>query len=450
MVLSIRVMRDKTAAVIGGSMAGLLAARALAPHFGKVVLFERDAIRGATEPRKGAPQAAHVHVLLAAGATALEKAFPGIFDAVSARGGLHLDMAEQNNWFYFGVWKRRMELGIKVRIQSRLLLEELVRERTLATDNVELCTASVGELSWLDGKPRIATRDEVRAFDFVVDASGRGSQMPKWLETAGFPTPKSEAVAVNVTYTTARFRPRVERDWHCILIYPSPPHEKCAGAVVPTETGEVLVSLFGWCGEHPGASDAAFLEFAQRLPRPEIAQLIASSERTSPLRQYHYKEARLNHYEKLARFPPATVVTGDALCSVDPVFGQGMTVAALSAEVLGTCARECGGDLERLARRFRADVARAYRTAWSLSTTEDFRYPEVVGTRALGTSFAHYYTRRVHELTATDADVARRFASVMHLLAEPKVLFHPSVVWKVLSGSLAPELKDAPRPTQVS
>jgi hypothetical protein len=93
---------------------------------------------------------------------------------------------------------------------------------------------------------------------------------------------------------------------------------------------------------------------------------------------------------------------------------------------------------------------RAYRTAWSLSTTEDFRYPEVAGTRAFGTSFAHYYTRRVHELTATDADVARRFAIVMHLLAEPKVLFHPSVVGKVLSASLAPEVKDAPRPTQVS
>ena len=131
-------MRDKTAAVIGGSMAGLLAARALAPYFGKVFLFERDPIEGLTEPRKGAPQAAHVHVLLAAGATVLEQAFPGIFDAVSARGGLHLDMSEQNNWFYFGVWKRRMELGIKVRIQSRLLLEEIVRERTGLGDGLLL------------------------------------------------------------------------------------------------------------------------------------------------------------------------------------------------------------------------------------------------------------------------------------------------------------------------
>lgn len=443
-------MRDKAAAVIGGSIAGLLAARALAPHFGKVVLFERDAIREANAVRKGAPQAAHVHVLLAAGATALEHAFPGIFDAVSARGGLYLDMGEENNWFYFGVWKRRMELGIKVRIQSRLLLEEIIRERTLALDNVELRAASVGELSWFGGKPRIATRDHVEEFDFVVDASGRGSQMPKWLETAGFSRPESESAEVNVTYTTARFRPRAERDWRCVLIYPSPPREKCAGAVVPTETGEVLVSLFGWCGEHTQADDAAFLEFARRLPRPEIAELIAGSDRTSPFRQYHYKEARLNHYQKLARFPPATVVSGDALCSVDPVFGQGMTVAALAAEVLGACARECNGEPDRLAQRFRSEVVRAYRTAWTLSTTEDFRYPEVTGARAFGTSLAHYYTRRVHELTATDADVARRFASVMHLLAEPKVLFHPSVVWKVLSAPLAPALKEAPRPTRAS
>lgn len=443
-------MRDKTAAIIGGSIAGLLAAKALAPHFAKVVVFERDAIRGATELRKGAPQAAHVHVLLAAGAEAIERAIPGIFEEVSSRGGLYLDMAEENNWFYFGVWKRRMELGIKVRIQSRLLLEELVRERTLELDNVELRTASVGELSWLDGRPRVAVRDDVQAFDFVVDASGRGSQMPKWLETAGFGRPESESATVDVTYTTARFRPRVERDWRCLLIYPSPPHEKRAGAVVPTETGEALVSLFGWCGEHTETSDLAFLEFARQLPRPEIADLIASAQRTSPLRQYHYKDARLNHYDRMARFPPCTVVLGDALCSVDPVFGQGMTVAALSAEMLATCARECGGDLQRLARRFRSDVVRAYRTAWALSTTEDFRYPEVTGARAFGTRMAHYYTRRVHELTATDADVARRFASVMHLLADPSVLLHPSVAWKVLSRRLPPELRQAPRPTRAS
>jgi flavin-dependent dehydrogenase len=274
--------------------------------------------------------------------------------------------------------------------------------------------------------------------------------MPKWLETAGFSRPENESAAVNVTYTTARFRPSVERDWRCVLIYPSPPLEKCAGAVVPTETGEVLVSLFGWCGEHTEPNDAAFLEFAQGLPRSEIAELIASSERTSPFRQYHYKEARLNHYERLTRFPPATVVTGDALCSVDPVFGQGMTVAALAAEVLAASARDCNGDLERLARRFRSDVVRAYRTAWSLSTTEDFRYPEVAGARPFGTSIAHFYTRRVHELTATDADVARRFASVMHLLAEPRVLFHPSVLWKVVTGPSAAALKAAPRPTRAS
>jgi hypothetical protein len=127
-----------------------------------------------------------------------------------------------------------------------------------------------------------------------------------------------------------------------------------------------------------------------------------------------------------------------------------MTVAALAAEVLEACARECNGEPNRLAQRFRSDVVRAYRTAWALSTTEDFRYPEVTGARAFGTSIAHYYTRRVHELTATDADVARRFASVMHLLAKPKVLFHPSVVWKVVSAPLASALKEAPRPTRAS
>ncbi len=422
----------RVAAVIGGSVGGLIAARVLSDRFERVLLFERDDLSLAG-PRKGAPQAHHVHVLLAAGGAVLERLFPGLFDAIAAAGGQYVDMSQHNNWFHFGVWKRRFESGLKGHSQSRVLLEQALRARVLSLPQVEVRRQSIDEVTWPSARPELRSGAERTVVDLLVDASGRGSRLPGWLEAAGFSQPRSERVKVDVTYTSARFRSRRPRDWTGILIYPEPPAERRAAAVVPVETGELVVSQFGWCGDSAGANDADFLAFAASLPRPEIAEFLRGAERVSDYKQFHYREARLHHYAEMTRRPPATLAIGDALCSVDPVFGQGMTVASLCGEVLERSLAEASSDV---AATYWARVPAAYRVAWALSTGEDFRFPDVEGKRPFGTGLGHWYTGHVHRLTSSDEDVYRRFARVMNLLAPPAHLFHPSVVGKVVWSSL--------------
>ena len=415
-------------------MAGLLAARVLSSAFERVLLFERDDL-SAAGPRKGVPQANHSHVLLGAGSAVLNRLFPGLFEAIQQAGGLDLDMSQYNNWYHFGHWKRRFESGIRGHLQSRVLLETELRQRVLALPNVQLRTGSVENISWVAGKPQLTTRGQAEPVDvdFLVDASGRGSKLPEQLAAAGFEPPREDSVVVDVMYTSARYSCPQTRNWLGILLYPTPPHGKRAGAVLPLEKSEVIVSLFGWCGERAGPDDALFRAFADSLPQPEIAEFLGKATRTSDFHRYHYREARLRHYASLSHRPARTIVIGDALCSVDPVFGQGMTVAALSAEVLEQCLREPADDPSH---SFWARVPAAYRSAWELSTTEDFRYPEVSGRRPFGTRLAHWYTAQIHRLTASDEDVYRRFAQVMHLMSPPSHLFHPNVLRKVLLQTL--------------
>jgi 2-polyprenyl-6-methoxyphenol hydroxylase-like FAD-dependent oxidoreductase len=432
----------RVAAVIGGSVAGLLAARVLAQHFEQVLLFERDDIAQGG-PRKGAPQAHHVHVLLAAGGAAFSRLMPGLFESIGEAGGHYLDMSEHNNWFHFGVWKRRFASGLKAHSQSRVLLEQELARRVRALPQVLIRRASVDRVRWPEGGPELEVGDERIPVDLLVDASGRGSRLPDWMAESGYERPRDEEVVVDVTYTSARYVAPAVRDWTGILIYPDPPHSRRAAAVAPLETGEVIVSQFGWCGERATADDSGFLQFAESLPQPEVAEFLRCAERVTEFRQYRYREARLRHFDEVTRMPPATVALGDALCSVDPVFGQGMTVAALSVEVLERCLGESSHDM---AAAYWERVPSAYRTAWALSTGEDFRFPEVSGRRPLGTGFSHWYTRHVHRLTATDDDVYRRFARVMHLVAPPSHLFHPSVIGKVLWSALRRPPPPGPRP----
>jgi len=424
----------------------LLAARALGERFERVLVYERDELASEPMPRKGVPQARHPHVLLAAGAEALSELLPGLFDDVAAQGGFRLDMGRDNNWFHFGSWKRRFECGIEVNVQSRDVLECAIRKQVLRADNVELCRASVAGVDWENGKPRVEADGRREEFDFLVDASGRASRLPDWLEKAGFPRPREDTVRVDVTYTTACFRPRRERDFRALLIYPNPPGERRAGGIFPIEGGVVLSGVFGWCGERAEPNDASVLAYARSLPQPEVAEFLEHAERISEFSTYQFREARLRHYEELAQFPACTVVLGDALCSVDPVFGQGMTVAALSARILEACAsNHCLPDTA-VAASFRKRVSAAWKTAWLLSTGEDFRYAEVTGERPFGTAFSHWYTRHVLKLTALDDDVYRRFARVMHLLDSPAALFHPSVLGKVLLAAARPERSVIERP----
>ncbi len=273
--------------------------------------------------------------------------------------------------------------------------------------------------------------------DLVVDASGRGSRAPQWLASLGYGSVAEDNVTVDVGYATRIYRrpPSFASAWKLLLIYPTPPHEKRRGLIFPIEDNHWMVTLAGRLRDYPPDDEAGFVAYARSLPEPSLYEAIREAEPVSPIVTYKYKANRWRHYERPPRFPEGFVVLGDAVCSFNPVYGQGMSVAALEAKLLDTCLcqrQKAHHSLAGLPRQFQQALVNVVKTPWSLATGEDFRYPETEGKRPLGLGLLHWYTRRVNELTASNPFVAGRFYHVLHLLEPPLVLFDPRVVWAVL------------------
>lgn len=445
--------------VVGGGFGGLVAARVLAEHFEHVVLVDRDALPAEPLPRRGAPQGAHVHVLLRAGELVLEELFPGLVQELERAGSTRVDAADDVRWFHHGVWKLQYRSGIATHFQSRPLLEALLGQRVRALGSVELRGGSeVRELVFGPRGPGAIGGDvtgvvlgggETLPAELVVDASGRGSALPRWLAAGGHEAPAEERVGVELQYASRIVRlPPGQRDWSVLAVYPSAPRETRGGVIFPLENGTSLVTLLGYLGDHPPGDAAGFDAFAQSLARPELADALRAAEPLSDVRVHRFPYARWRKLDALRRPPGGLVALGDAVCSFDPVFGQGMTVAVQGARLLGReLARVGAGSSGRGDPRDsgRVDPRRFYRALrpliavpWLLATCEDYRYPQMSGPRPPGLALLQGYVRGVVLQTARSEAVHRRFTDVLHLLARPHALAHPAVALRVLLGLAAP------------
>lgn len=434
------------AVVLGSGMAGLAAAGVLAPCFEQVTVIEHDPAPGEREARKGVPQGRHVHILLKAGENGLGEIFPGLAADLEANGSCRVDFGHDFGWFHHGVWKARHESGITLHMQSRPLLESIVRRRVEGLGNVAFSygTAAQGiEIS--NGRAtavRIQSADaeETLAGDLIVDASGRGSQLPRWLEAGGYPAPREERIGLDLVYATRIFRawPDPERPWKALLLYQTPPVEKRVGAIFPIEAGPIedgrwMVTLAGFAGDHPPGDGAGFLDFARSLAQPTLYDAIRDPGKAEPLSDietFHFPYARWRHFEELKRFPAGLIPLGDTVCSFDPVFGQGMSVAAQGAVAL---AAHLDRDPEVTdGRPFSRVLSRRVGVPWLLTSSEDLRYPQVEGRRPLWLPVLQAYTRRVFRLTGSSVFANRRFVRLINLLTGPEILFHPGIVAGVL------------------
>jgi 2-polyprenyl-6-methoxyphenol hydroxylase-like FAD-dependent oxidoreductase len=442
------------AVVIGGSMAGLLAARVLSDHFAQVTIIERDRLSEHVEPRKGVPQGRHVHILLMKGETILRELFPDLYAAFAQDGAVPVTSADLQ-WYDFGVWKAPSPNLIKSYCGSRPFLEQYVRRFLVARANVrfidgcEVNRLYVNEdytrvtgvsLVYRDAEERAA---DVAA-DLVVDASGRGSRAPQWLTSLGYGRVEETSVKVDVGYATRIYRrpSDLPLDWKLLLVYPTPPHERRGGLVFPIENDCWMVTLAGRLGEYPPNDEAGFLEYARSLPEPSLYEAIKEAEPVTPIVTYKYAANRWRHYERMARLPEGFVILGEAVCSFNPIYGQGMSVAALEAKMLDACLRDqqrrgTRNDLAGFPQRFQQAIVKVVKVPWMLATGEDFRYPATEGKRPFGMRLLHWYTRRVNELTASNLLVTGRFYEVLHLLKPPTALFDPRIVWAVLRQELA-------------
>jgi 2-polyprenyl-6-methoxyphenol hydroxylase-like FAD-dependent oxidoreductase len=446
------------AIVIGGSMAGLLAARVLSEHFEHVTIIERDHLIDDVEPRKGVPQGRHVHTLLAGGAAILGAYFPDLFAALAQDGAVPLGTADI----------RRYQLGVRVATvpspakslwQSRPFLEQHVRAALLARNNVQILDGcSVTRLRVKDERITGVVlrqrsgqqREDELAANLVVDASGRGSRAPQWLASLGHGQVEETCVKIDVGYASRIYRcpEQLPTAWKVLIILGTPPDNKRAGVIFPIEGGCWMVTLGGWLRDYPPADDAGFLDFARGLDQPDLYEAIKEAEAITPIVVYKYTANLWRHYERLPRLPEGFIVMGDAVCAFSPVYGQGMSVAALEAKTLDTCLREQQGYTENthatsFPQRFQKAIAKEIKAAWMLSTGYDLRYPGTEGHRSLGMRLLNWYISRVIGLTAFHPLVAATFFQVWHLLKPLRSLFEPRIVWAVLGREL---LSRRPKP----
>ena len=441
--------RRRRAIVLGASFAGLTAAAALAEHFHEVVVLERDRCPEGAAPRKGVPQGNHIHILLRTGIDALDDLLPGFIEETRAATET-LDFGADLSWKHWGAWKARFESGVEVYPETRPALEARLRRRVSELPEVEIRwgTAAVGPA--LDGTGRRVIGVELRSptggpvlleGDLVVDATGRGSRTPAWLEAHGFDAPAEEEVRIGLAYTTGFFRRLRPAPFpgEVLFLPPQAPGIRRGGVIMPVDDERWVVTLLGYAGDHAPTELDGFREFARGLSDPACAEAIEASEPLSEIRRYEISRQVRRRYDRLRTIPEGLLVTGDAVCGLDPHFGQGMSMAALEAVALRDLLRRRAGrrdPIRGLGRPFQRRAARIAAGPWSLTSGEAFRFPEIPGKRPPGTGLLHWYGRQLGLAGSWSPRLHRVFIRVMHLSAGPASILRPDVVLQVLAGAL--------------
>lgn len=451
------------AIVIGGSIAGLITARVLRNHFAQVTIIERDGPPSATAFRGGAPQARHPHVLFARGQNILEAQFPGIVQEMLAAGAVPFYPGHEFRLFANQRWVAPFPSDLVCLGCSRPLLESAIYRRLAADPQVRMVHhQSVAGLC-TDGQQTRATGVHLRAratpdgpvttlaADLVVDASGRTSQAPTWLADLGYTPPQETTVNAFPGYSTRIYRPpaNASRDWQAMYIMAMPPHTPRGAVILPMEADEHgprwHVSLTGMNGDYPPTDEAGFLDFARSLATPLLYEAIKQAEPLTAPYGYRQAENRMRYYEKLPRYLENFLVTGDALYAFNPVYGQGMTTAALVSETLDACLtahRRGVGEqaLAGLAQRFQKAAAGVIAGPWQMATGQDARWPGTAGSQAPDpvTRLVQRYLDQVLNRMPDSTVVAEAFFQVQNMLKPPTSLFHPRILWQVLKPPGAP------------
>ncbi|MGF1494493.1 MAG: FAD-dependent oxidoreductase [Microcoleaceae cyanobacterium] len=437
----------RRALVIGGSMAGLLAARVLTDHFDHVTLAERDRFPQQPQTRRGIPQADHIHVLLTQGERILANWFPGLIEELVAQGASEINWtADCAIYSAFG-WQPRFKSHLTTHPCSRNLLGWTVRKHLTTADNLEILDGCrVTELIPNSDHTQIKgvklsddQGDQVRELpiDLVVDASGRSSALPKWLTELGYEPPPETKINAFLGYASRWYEipDTFTRDWQALLIETKPPKMGRAGLILEVEYRRWIVNLAGVGRDYPPTDEAGFLEFARSLRHPLMYETIKDARPISPIYSYRNTENQLRHYEKLSRFPDGVVALGDAVCAFNPIYGQGMTTAALEALTLSQSLQQgwqpgSGADFQR-------KLAKIVQHPWSLATGVDQRWPQTQGGESnLVTRATEWYMDQVAQLSVRNPNIYQTFAEIIHMLKPPSALFQPNYGLQILSQNL--------------
>jgi 2-polyprenyl-6-methoxyphenol hydroxylase-like FAD-dependent oxidoreductase len=437
------------AVVIGASMGGLVVARALADSFERVTLVDRDTLPDHPETRRGVPQGRQVHGLLARGREALEELFPGLSQELIAAGVPECDLQSQIHWYLDGHLLKPESSGLMGLAVSRALLEFTIRARVARLPEVRFIERH--DVAGLTASPdrsritgvRIRDRDDSAAAeavldaDLVVDAAGRSPHSPAWLAELGYePAPEEEA-HIRLVYLSRLYRREPHhlggRGGTAIAPYPGQLH---GGFVLAQEGDRLILSISGRAGEEPPTDDEGMAEYAGTLVTQDFAEVIRTAKPLSEPVVTRYPGSIRRHYEQVTDLPQDYLVAADALCSFNPFYGQGMTVAALEGLTL---TRLLGEGREDLPRRFFEATAKLLDTPWNMTLSGDMRLPDYEGPRSAALEQSAAYMQQYWAAAANDAVLATALLRVTNMLDDPARLTDPELQARVLRALGQPD-----------
>ncbi|RDJ22024.1 hypothetical protein DWF00_27275 [Bosea caraganae] len=386
----------RQAVVIGAGIAGLSAAAAVSEFFETVHLLEQDKVQSEALPRPGVPQGQHPHVLMSGGFQALSSLLPGLGAELRAAGAIPLEIGRDLRWEVpgLGVFPKR-DLGIFSFSLTRPLLEQVIARRVLALPNI----ISVNEISAVDivlsaDGARVARVEYQQSghgtvsvpADLVIDATGRAGPIERCLQRHGKPLPPRSRIEVDTRYSTGIFALSSPQDFVASVTFPAAPESSRGGYLLQIGDNLWQALLTGRGEEQPPADHDTFLGFARALATPTIAATLEGAELVGGIRRFAFRESVWRHFGQSAsgRLPAGLLPIGDSLCRFNPVYGQGMSAAAIEAALLkATLARHLGQDdpLPRVGKSFLAQAHDLIAIPWSSSTLTDLVYPQTIAER---------------------------------------------------------------------
>lgn len=452
-------MKRPRVVVLGCGMAGMLAAAAVAECADTVTILERDHLPDRPAVRKGVPQERHLHALLSTGALAIDVLLPGVLTSLLGHGAHRLGLAEDTLIYGPYGWMDPHPSGHFILGASRPLVEGTVRTHLVRHHPVRIVGGAeavglLGDHERVHGvrvRHRGTGHGEQMTADLLIDATGRTSQTPRWLTDIGVgPVPTTE-VDSGLAYASRIVRvPTSAPAYPCVTVQADPRDTipGRGGFWLRIEDDQTMVTLSGTRGAHPPLDDEGFARFAHALRHPLIGDLLAEALPLTPVRGFRDTANRRHHYDRLPSPPAGLLVIGDASSTFNPLYGQGMTVAALSALTLRTALRKAWPDrhLDNAGcHRIQQAIARTADLPWAVCTTEDIRYPQAQGPPpSPGTRLTQRCADRLRAVAAHDPAASQAFFDVFSLSVPPTAAAGPAAIWAALRGPRKPPTRRPP------
>jgi 2-polyprenyl-6-methoxyphenol hydroxylase-like FAD-dependent oxidoreductase len=448
-----------TAVVLGASVSGLLAARVLADHYARVILVERDVLSDRPVTRRGVPQAGLPHILAARGMQIVGELFPGLLDELVAGGARVWNDGDLSRLCVCFAGHQLLRWGkipdpssIVIHFAHRPFIEWSLRRKVQAIPHVQILqgrdvvrltsTSRADRVTGVLAAPRDSGAQTTLVADLVVDATGRGSRTPRFLDELGYERPREDELPVHVAYAglPVYVPPGTLRE---NIAFSAPKPSRPVGyAMFAGENDIYKLAVQTIAGQQPPTDHASLLTWLADIAPPHVLSAARSAEPLDDVVRYRFPSNRWRRYDKLGRTPDGLVVVGDALCNFNPLYGHGMSMAAIEALVLRDCLKQ--GD-RNLPRRFFRDSAKEIRIAWQAAVGSDLALPQIPGRRPMSIRVANAYLTQVLAAGETDPAVVQQFLRLINLLDPPSRLLRPPTLLRVLTR---PRTGDAATSTQ--